>query len=62
MDPDHTSEALTCSWSCVVQGGESCDSAVDGELIFASISGCETEAQGNHFFAGTTYIIRFDLK
>ena len=42
-----------------MQGGGNCDSAVDGELIFASISGCETEVQSDQFFAGTTYIIRF---
>ena len=62
VDPDHTSEALACSWSCAIEGGGSCSSAVDGELIFDSISGCETEVQSNNFFAGTTYIIRFDLK
>ena len=62
VDPDSTSETLTCSWSCEVQLGGSCDSAVNRQSIFASISGCQTEVQSNHFFAGTTYIIRFVLK
>ena len=35
---------------------------MSGQLIFASISGCQAEVQSNHFFAGTTYIIRFVLK
>lgn len=59
MDPDQTNEALNCSWSCEVQGGGDCVSAVDGGSIFASISGCEPEVQSNQFLAGTTYIIRF---
>lgn len=62
VDPDSTSEILTCRWSCEVQLGGSCDSAVNRQSIFASISGCRTEVQSNHFFAGTTSIIRFVLK
>ena len=57
VDPDRTSETLICNWSCEVQGGGSCDSAVA-----ALISGCQTEVPSTHFFAGTTYMIRFNLK
>ncbi len=42
-----------------MQGGGDCVSAVDGQSIFASISGCETEVQSNEFSAGKTYVIRF---
>ena len=59
VDPDRTSEALTCSWRCEVQLGGSCVSALNGQSIFASISGCQIEVQSKHFFVGTTYIIRF---
>ena len=34
VDPDSTSETLTCSWSCEVQLGGSCDSAVNRQSIF----------------------------
>ena len=59
MDPDGTSHELSCSWHCEVQGGGSCNSTVDNDLIFAAVSGCVTEVQSNHFFAGKSYIIRF---
>lgn len=59
VDPDQTNELLNCSWSCEIEGGGDCDSAVDGESIFASISGCETEVESSQFFAGATYVIRF---
>ncbi|XP_078368614.1 uncharacterized protein LOC144652478 isoform X2 [Oculina patagonica] len=61
VDPDQTNEPLNCSWSCEVQGGGDCVSAVDGQSIFASISGCETEVQSNEFSAGKTYVISVDV-
>lgn len=54
-----TSHELSCSWNCEVQGGGSCNSTVDNDLIFAAVSGCVTEVQSSHFFAAKTYIIRF---
>ncbi|KAJ7370600.1 hypothetical protein OS493_031336 [Desmophyllum pertusum] len=55
VDPDQTSHALSCNWSCELQGGGSCVSVLD------SISNCVTEVQSNLFLAGKTYKIRFWL-
>lgn len=60
VDPDQTSHALSCNWSCELQGGGSCVSALDQrQLILDSISNCVTEVQSNLFLAGKTYKIRF---
>ena len=45
-----------------MEGGGDCVSSVDGESIFASISGCETEVESSDFLVGVTYVIRFVSK
>ena len=59
VDPDNSNQDLSCNWKCEDQDGGFCYSFVNkGQLIFASVSGCETEVQSNHFTAGKTYKIR----
>lgn len=58
LDPDQTSDTLSCSWRCEVVGGGFCYSAVElGTVFFRSISGCDTTVQSSHFEAGKVYKI-----
>ena len=59
VDPDKTSQILSCTWRCEDANGGLCYSVANkGQLIFASISGCQTEVQSSYFTAGKTYTIR----